>query len=216
MGPKRGPLFLYLGAMTDQRLERETGPALRVAKLIGPVLEGMGFRLVRVRVIGQNGQTLQIMAERPDGSFTIDDCEQASRAISPVLDVADPIAGRYHLEVSSPGIDRPLVRPDDFERWAGHEAKIETSVPQAGRKRFRGNIEGCERGEVRLRIDGPGGGGERLLLGIPFADIAEAKLVMTDRLIEAARLRRPASAAMGDGSTWSGEPQSTRATDRRQ
>src|SRR5436190_14535723 len=179
VGPKRGPLFLYLGAMTDQRLERETGPALRVAKLVGPVLEGMGFRLVRVRVIGQNGQTLQIMAERPDGSFTIDDCEQASRAISPVLDVADPIAGRYHLEVSSPGIDRPLVRPDDFERWTGHEAKIETSVPLAGRKRFRGNIEGCEGGEVRLRIDGPEGGGERLLVGIPFADIAEAKLVMT-------------------------------------
>jgi ribosome maturation factor RimP len=202
--------------MTDQRLTRETGPALRVAKLIEPVLEGMGLRLVRVRLLGQNGQTLQIMAERPDGSFSIDDCEGVSRAISPVLDVEDPISGRYHLEVSSPGIDRPLVRPEDFERWAGHEAKIEMSVPQAGRKRFRGEIEGYDGGEVRLHIDSSEGGKERLLIGVPFADIAEAKLVMTDRLIEAARLRQPASAAMGDGSAWSDETQSIPVTDRRQ
>ena len=118
MGPSRGPPFL-LPEMTDQRLTRETGPALRVAKVVEPVLDGMGFRLVRVKL---SGSTLQIMAERPDGSFTIDDCEQASRAISPVLDVEDVISNRYFLEMSSPGIDRPLVRQEDFERWAGHEA----------------------------------------------------------------------------------------------
>jgi ribosome maturation factor RimP len=141
-----------------------------------------------------SGPTLQIMAERPDGTFSIDDCEKASRAISPVLDVADPIASRYHLEVSSPGIDRPLVRPADFETWAGHEAKIELTVAVAGRKRFRGVLEGFCEGEVRLTIDSPEGGGERLLVGVPFADIAEAKLVLTDRLIDAARRRRPAAA----------------------
>src|SRR5439155_26546967 len=108
--------------MTEQRLTRETGPALLVAKLVEPVLEGLGFRLVRVKM---SGSTLQIMAERPDGTFSIDDCEQVSRAISPLLDVADVIASRYHLEVSSPGIDRPLVRASDFEAWAGHEAKVE-------------------------------------------------------------------------------------------
>jgi ribosome maturation factor RimP len=202
--------------MTDDRLTRETGPALRVARLIEPALQGMGFRLVRVRLTGQNGQTLQIMAERPDGSFTIDDCEEVSRAISPVLDVEDPIAGHYHLEVSSPGLDRPLVRSEDFERWAGHEVKLEMSVPLAGRKRFRGEIEGYEEGEVRLRIDDPESGNEKLLIGLPFADIAEAKLVITDRLIEASRLRQPKTAAMGDGSEWSDEPQPVPEINRRQ
>jgi ribosome maturation factor RimP len=184
--------------MTDQRLTRETGPALRVAKLVEPVLEGLGFRLVRVKM---SGATLQIMAERPDGSFTIDDCEQASRAISPVLDVEDVIASRYFLEMSSPGIDRPLVRRQDFERWAGHEAKIEMAVPQAGRKRFRGIIEGLADSEVRLFIDNPEGGSEKLLIGVPFADIGEAKLILTDALIEAAKSRRKGP-AMADGSEW--------------
>jgi ribosome maturation factor RimP len=172
----------------------------------------MGFRLVRVRL---TGQTLQIMAERPDGGFTIDDCETTSRAISPVLDVEDPISSRYFLEVSSPGIDRPLVRPEDFKRWAGHEAKIEMSVPLAGRKRFRGSIEGYGEGDVRLLIDDPEGGKEKIVVGLPFADIAEAKLVMTDRLIEAARLRQ-SSTALSDGSAWSDEPQPVPVTDRRQ
>ena len=184
--------------MTDQRLTRETGPALRVAKLIEPVLDGLGFRLVRVKM---SGSTLQIMAERPDGSFTIDDCEQASRAISPVLDVEDVISSRYFLEMSSPGIDRPLVRTEDFERWAGHEAKIEMAVPQAGRKRFRGVLEGFVDGEVRLFIDNPEGGSEKLLVGVPFSDIGEAKLMLTDALIEAAKARRTGP-AMADGSDW--------------
>ncbi|MGE0005943.1 MAG: ribosome maturation factor RimP [Parvibaculaceae bacterium] len=188
--------------MTDRRLTRETGPALRVAKLVEPVLEGLGFRLVRVRM---SGATLQIMAERPDGSFTIDDCERASRAVSPVLDVEDVISSRYFLEMSSPGIDRPLVRAEDFERWAGHEVKVEMAVPQAGRKRFRGILEGFAEGEVRLYIDNPEGGSEKLLIGVPFADIGEAKLVLTDALIEAAKARR-AGAAMADGSEWTENP----------
>jgi ribosome maturation factor RimP len=184
--------------MTDERLTRETGPALRVAKLVEPVLESMGFRLVRVRL---SGQTLQIMAEQPDGSFTIDDCEQASRAISPILDVEDVMQGRYFLEMSSPGIDRPLVRPEDFERAAGHEAKIEMAVPQAGRKRFRGVLEGYHEGEIRVFIDDPEGGKEKLLVGLAFADVADAKLVLTDQLIEAARAAK-AGAAVADGSEW--------------
>jgi ribosome maturation factor RimP len=195
--------------MTDQRLTRETGPALRVVKVVEPVLDGMGFRLVRVKM---SGSTLQIMAERPDGSFTIDDCEQASRAISPLLDVEDVISNRYFLEMSSPGIDRPLVRTEDFERWAGHEAKIEMAVPQAGRKRFRGVLEGYADGEVRLFIDNPEGGPDKLLIGLPFADIDEAKLVLTDALIEAAKSRR-AGPSMADGSEWTEDEETKETTD---
>lgn len=208
MGPSRGPPFL-LPEMTDQRLTRETGPALRVVKVVEPVLDGMGFRLVRVKM---SGSTLQIMAERPDGSFTIDDCEQASRAISPLLDVEDVISNRYFLEMSSPGIDRPLVRTEDFERWAGHEAKIEMAVPQAGRKRFRGVLEGYADGEVRLFIDNPEGGPDKLLIGLPFADIDEAKLVLTDALIEAAKSRR-AGPSMADGSEWTEDEETKETTD---
>lgn len=178
------------------RLSRETGPAQRVAALAEPVLEAMGFRLVRVKMLGS---TVQIMAERPDGTFTIDDCEKFSRAFSPVLDVEDVMSGRYHLEVSSPGIDRPLVRPKDFEDWAGHDSKIEMAVPLAGRKRFRGILEGYEDGEVRLYIDNPEGGSEKLLVGVPFKDIADAHLVLTDELIAAARARH-APKGYGDGS----------------
>ena len=181
--------------MTDQRLTRETGPALRVAVLVEPILKDMGFRLVRVKM---TGNTLQIMAERPNGSFSIDDCEQVSRAISPLLDVEDVISSRYQLEVSSPGIDRPLVRSADFEAWAGHEVKIEMAVPVAGRKRFRGPLEGFHDGEVRLYIENPQGGAEPLLVGVPFADIGSANLVLTDKLIEDARQRRPIG-AYGDG-----------------
>jgi len=187
--------------MEEKRLARETGPALRVAKLVEPVLDSMGFRLVRVKL---SGPSLQIMAERPDGLFSIEDCEQASRAISPVLDLEDPIPSRYHLELSSPGIDRPLVRAEDFERWAGHEAKIEMATPQAGRKRFRGILEGYADGEIRLFIDNPEGGTEKVLVGLPFDAISDAKLVLTDALIEAARQRLP-SHGMADGSEWAGD-----------
>ena len=166
-----------------------------MAALAEPVLKDMGFRLVRIKTFGS---TVQIMAERPDGTFTIDDCEKFSRGFSPMLDVADFISAKYHLEISSPGIDRPLVRPTDFETWAGHEVKIELAVPQAGRKRFRGNLEGYHEGEVRLFIDNPEGGSESLLVGLPFADINEANLVLTDELIEAAKARLPEK-AYGDG-----------------
>ena len=182
-------------------MARETGPALRVAALVEPVLEGMGFRLVRVKMFGS---TLQIMCERPaDGRFSVDQCADVSRAIAPVLDVADVISSRYHLEVSSPGIDRPLVRSGDFENWAGHEVKIEMAVPQAGRKRFKGDLEGYADGEVRLFIENPAGG-ERLLIGVPFRDIDDAKLTLTDALIEASRLQETPGAAT-DGSDWDHE-----------
>ena len=180
--------------MESQRLSRETGPAARIAALAEPVLEGMGYRLVRVRMFGS---TLQIMAERSDGSFTIEDCEQFSKGFSPVLDVADVISSKYQLEVSSPGIDRPLVRPEDFENWDGHDARIEMVVPVAGRKRFRGILEGYHEGEVRLYIDNPEGGKDKLLIGLPFADIHDAHLVMTDELIAAARAKLPANIEVG-------------------
>jgi ribosome maturation factor RimP len=190
--------------MPSERLSRETGTAARVARLVEPVLEGLGYRLVRVRMIGASGRTLQIMAERPDGTMTIDDCETASRAISPLLDVEDPVSGSYDLEISSPGIDRPLVRPEDFERWQGHEAKIELAVPQDGRRRFRGILEGFANGRVKLSIDAPEGAGQKTTVNLPFADLAEAKLVMTDRLIADARARLAATNALGDGSEWLG------------
>ena len=175
---------------TEDRLARETGPAQRVVALAEPVLADLGFRLVRVKL---TGSTLQIMAERPDGTFAIEDCEAVSRAMSPLLDVEDVISARYHLEVSSPGIDRPLVRPSDFESWAGHETRIEMAVPVAGRKRFKGRLEGYTQGEVRLFIENPEGADkEPLLIGVPFADIGDAKLVLTDELIAAARARLPA------------------------
>ena len=195
--------------MANERLGRETGAALRVARLIEPILANLGFRLVRVRMSGASGRTLQIMAERPDGTMTIDDCETASRAISPLLDVEDPVSGRYDLEVSSPGIDRPLVRPEDFERWAGHEAKIEMLAPQDGRRRFRGILSGFADGEVRLFLDQPAGeraGGERVMVGLPFAGMAEAKLVLTDELIADARKRRQGTVTMADGSDWEDRP----------
>jgi ribosome maturation factor RimP len=164
--------------------------------LAEPVLADLGFRLVRVKM---SGPTLQIMAERPDGTFSIEDCEAVSRAMSPLLDVEDVISARYHLEVSSPGIDRPLVRPSDFEAWAGHEVKVEMAVPVAGRKRFRGTLEGYTDGEVRFFIENPEGASkEPLLIGVPFADIGEAKLVLTDELIAAARARLPQK-GYGDG-----------------
>jgi ribosome maturation factor RimP len=188
--------------MTDTRLARETGPAQRIAALAEPVLESMGYRLVRVKV---SGSTVQIMAERPDGSFTIDDCEQFSRQFSPMMDVADIISAHYQLEVSSPGIDRPLVRAADFEIWAGHEVKIDMTVPQAGRKRFKGELEGYHDGEVRLFIENPESAKlDPVLIGVPFAEIGEARLVLTDALIDAAKEKLKAS-GIGDAADFEGE-----------
>ena len=160
----------------DRRFARETGPARTIADLAEPVLAELGFRLVRVKVSGRDGGTVQIMAERPTGEMSVEDCAAISRALSPLLDAYDPMPGQYRLEVSSPGIDRPLVRPSDFALWAGHEAKVELNEMVDGRKRFRGVIEGIAKDEVRLRIELEGKA-EHVVIGLPFALIGEAKLV---------------------------------------
>jgi ribosome maturation factor RimP len=180
------------GAASDARFVGETGLAADVAALAEPVLIDMGFRLVRVAISGRDGVTVQIMAERPDGTMTVEDCEVVSRALSPVLDVAYPIERAYRLEISSPGIDRPLVRKSDFERYTGHVAKIETSMPIQGRKRFRGVLAGTEGEGVRIRRDDAAEGDEAELL-IPIEEMSEAKLVLTDELVAEA-LRREKSA----------------------
>ncbi|MFJ5367628.1 ribosome maturation factor RimP [Bosea sp. CER48] len=171
-------------AVSDQeaRLVVESGVAARVATIIEPAIADLGYRLVRVRVTAQNGCTLQIMAERPDGSMTVEGCEEISQAISPVLDVDDPIQAAYHLEISSPGIDRPLVRASDFERWAGHLTKIDTSEPVAGRKRFRGILRGAAGQDALLTRDDAKSEEERDV-AIPMRLIAEARLVLTDALV---------------------------------
>jgi ribosome maturation factor RimP len=172
----------------EPRLITEPGRAARVAALAEPVLAALGYRLVRVRISGSSGCTVQIMAERPDGSLAIEDCEAASRALSPVFDANDPIEGPYRLEVSSPGIDRPLVRRSDFDRYAGHIAKIEMLVAIDGQRRFRGEITGTEGDCVRMRPD-DGADGEKEAALLPLDDMMEARLVLTDALI-AESLRR--------------------------
>lgn len=171
-----------LDLLAEPRLVTEPGMAARVSAVAGPVLQGMGYRLVRIKVSGEQGCTVQIMAERPDGTMLIEDCEAISKALSPVLDVADPIDRAYRLEISSPGIDRPLVRRSDFERHAGHLVKIEMAVPHQGRKRFRGTLGGVEGDSVRLHRDDirPGEDAEVVLV---MEDIADARLVLTDELI---------------------------------
>ena len=173
---------------TERRLIVEPGLPARVAAIVEPVLGDLGYRLVRVRVSGADGCTVQIMAERPDGSMTIEDCEAASRALSPVLDVADPIDRAYRLELSSPGLDRPLVRRSDFERYAGNVVKIEMAVPVEGRKRFRGVLLGTEGDAARIRCENVAPGEPDQVL-LPIEEMAEAKLVLTDALIADA-LRR--------------------------
>ncbi len=169
----------------DDRFIRESGVDARVAAIVGPVLETIGLRLVRARLMSQNGLTLQIMAERPDGTMTIEDCEEASHALSPALDVEDPIDRAYNLEVSSPGIDRPLVRAEDFAAAVGHVAKVETSVMVGGRKRFRGTVLEAAESGVTIERDNPGEG-EEATVAIPFDAISEAKLVLTDDLVREA------------------------------
>jgi ribosome maturation factor RimP len=168
--------------LPDARLIIETGLDRRIAEIIEPVMMSMGYKLVRVRLSGQNGLTLQIMAECFDGTMTVDDCEKISMAISPVLDVEDPVDKAYHLEVSSPGIDRPLVRKSDFDMWIGHLLKCETSVIVENRKRFRGILK--EAGETGFTIerDQPGYG-ETPEIVIPYSALSEARLILTDELI---------------------------------
>jgi ribosome maturation factor RimP len=177
---------------TEPRLIVEPGLPARVAAVAEPVIEDLGYRLVRVKVSAAEGCTVQIMAEQPDGSMTVEDCEAISRALSPLLDVADPVDRAYRLEVSSPGIDRPLVRKSDFERFAGHQVKIEMEVPVNGRKRFRGELAGTEGDTARLRRDDAAEGEEAEVL-LPIEEMSEAKLVLTDDLVRDA-LRREKSA----------------------
>jgi ribosome maturation factor RimP len=172
----------------DRRLIAEPGVAARVAGIVEPVLEDLGYRLVRVRITGAEGCTVQIMAERPDGSMTVEDCEAVSRALSPVLDVADPVDSAYRLEISSPGMDRPLVRRSDFERHAGHLVKIEMDVPLDGRRRFRGTIGAVEGNTVKIQRD-DAAAGDNPEVTLRIEDMSEAKLVLTDALI-AESLRR--------------------------
>ncbi|MEM8552879.1 MAG: ribosome maturation factor RimP [Pseudomonadota bacterium] len=166
--------------MNEDRLIKESGLDARVAQAVAPSVEALGFRVVRVRVTGQNGCTVQVMVERPDGTLSIEDCEAVSRVISPALDVADPISRAYHLEVSSPGIDRPLVRRSDFERWCGHEAKLETGLPIDGRRRWRGVLVGLEGPNVGVRLAEMG----RETVWLPLSELTDARLVMTDALVE--------------------------------
>jgi ribosome maturation factor RimP len=177
-------------ALHEPRLIDETGVAARIAHVAVPVLADLGFRLVRVKLSAQAGTTVQIMAERPDGTMTVDDCERVSQALSPVLDVEDPVKQAYRLEISSPGIDRPLVRVSDFSRAEGSEARIEMNhgIGEDGRKRFRGMlgaIEGETLSHVRLvRTDAKPG--ESLEVLLPLRDIADARLVLTEELIRVA------------------------------
>jgi ribosome maturation factor RimP len=187
---------------SDDRIIRESGIDARVALIVQPVLRAIGFRLVRVHLTGQNGLTLQIMAEREDGTMTVEDCEEVSRAVSPALDVDDPIEKAYHLEVSSPGIDRPLVRKSDFATWTGHLVKMETSVLVADRKRFKGKIAESDAEGVLIERD-KAAYGEEPTVRVPYDAIAEARLILTDDLIRDAlskdnRARKEAKKRRGE------------------
>ncbi len=172
---------------STQRFIVESGMAAQFAAIIEPTIVDLGFRLVRVAILGREGKTVQIMAERPDGTITIDDCELISKQVSPVLDVNDVLAGAYRLEVSSPGIDRPLVRPSDFEDWQGYEAKVELTEPVDGRRKFKGRLDGFDNGEVLMECDVEGSGLQ--ILGFPVHLVSDAKLVLTDDLIREALTR---------------------------
>ena len=152
----------------------------RLADIITPVIEGLGFELVRVRLMGGRTRVLQIMADRPDGGIGVDECGDISTAVSAVLDVEDPVEENYVLEVSSPGIDRPLTRLKDFEMWKGWEARIETSELIDGRRRFKGALAGVESDEVLITIEEAG---EDVTIGLKFDWLSDAKLILTEELI---------------------------------
>jgi ribosome maturation factor RimP len=162
----------------------------RLAGIVGPVIEGLGFELVRIRLMGGRTRILQIMADRPDGGIEVDDCATISTAVSAVLDVEDPIEENYVLEVSSPGIDRPLTRLKDFDMWEGYEARIETTELIDGRRRFKGVLAGIEGDEVLIELEE---GGETVTIGLKFDWLSDAKLILTDELIaEMLRQRKAA------------------------
>ncbi|MEL6914308.1 MAG: ribosome maturation factor RimP [Pseudomonadota bacterium] len=167
----------------------------RIREIIEPTIEGMGFELVRVRLQGGKAPLLQIMAQKPDGTIEVDDCGDISTAVSAVLDVEDPILEAYTLEVSSPGIDRPLTRLKDFDLWDGYVAKIETEELIDGRRRFKGVLAGTEDGEVLIEIEE---GGEAVTIGLKFDWLADAKLVLTDELIRDVLKGRKAAGQIDD------------------
>ncbi|MDX7953905.1 ribosome maturation factor RimP [Lichenihabitans sp. Uapishka_5] len=184
------------GTLDEPRFTTETGVGARVARIVEPVLKDLGLRLVRVKIAGVPS-SLQIMAEQPDGTMTIDACEAASKALSPVLDLDDPIAGEYRLEVSSPGIDRPLVRRSDIVRALGHEAKIELEYPVEGRKRYKGLLVEARLDTLTLkRLDARAD--EPDTVAIAYADLADARLVLTDALIRESLKAEKASEPTGD------------------
>jgi ribosome maturation factor RimP len=213
VGPGRDPLFFIAAGFMDEapdslpaialpegvdelRLIADNGLAQRVGRIVEPVLRGLRLRLVRVKISASQSPVLQIMAERPDGTMSIEDCERASVELSPTLDVEDPISQAYRLEISSPGIDRPLVRESDFRRAIGHEVRVEMAVPVDGRKRFRGEIEALAPIEgiihVRMRLSGNDKDAASSV-DLPIRDMAEARLVLTDELIRATLRREKAA-----------------------
>jgi ribosome maturation factor RimP len=163
----------------------------RLAEIVTPTIEGLGYELVRIRLMGGNTKTLQIMADRPEGGIDVEDCGKISVAVSAVLDVEDPIEEAYHLEVSSPGIDRPLTRLKDFDAWKGYEARIETSELIEGRKRFKGLLAGTEGDEVLIEI-------EEGTIGLKFDWLADAKLILTDELIAEMLRQKKATGAVDE------------------
>lgn len=175
--------------MTD--LIAKTAMDRRLADILTPVIEGMGFELVRIRLMSGKTKTLQIMAERPEGGIEVDDCAEISTAVSALMDVEDPIEDNYTLEVSSPGIDRPLTRLKDFDTWQGYEARIETAELIDGRKRFKGVLAGIEGNEVLINL--PDETGEDVTLGLEFDWLSDAKLILTDELITEMLRQRKAS-----------------------
>ena len=180
--------------MTD--LVAKTAMDRRLAEIIRPTVEGMGFELIRIRLMGGQTRVLQIMADRPEGGIEVDECGDISVAVSAVLDVEDPIEDNYVLEVSSPGIDRPLTRLKDFDIWKGWEARIETSELIDGRRRFKGMLAGVEGDEVLITLDE---GKEEVTIGLQFDWLSDAKLILTDELIAEMLRQRKASGALADG-----------------
>jgi ribosome maturation factor RimP len=178
--------------LEDDRIIKETGLEARIYAVLAPAAADLGMRLVRIKMSGRNGATLQIMAERLDGSMTVVDCEALSNAVSPILDVEDLIDRAYHLEVSSPGIDRPLTRALDFENWAGYLVKLQTATIVAGRKRFTGIIGPVKDGMLTL-LPSPNEGGGKEPAEIPLDQLSDAVLVLTDELIDEALKRDKAA-----------------------
>ncbi len=190
----RGPVFLCLDDMSNDLIAKAAIDR-RLAEIITPVIEDLGFELVRVRLMSGKSTTLQVMADKEGGGIEVDDCAEISNAISAVLDVEDPILDAYTLEVSSPGIDRPLTRLKDFETFEGYEAKLETGELIDGRRRFKGVLAGVEGDEVLINIEQDG---EEVTIGLNFDWLSDAKLVLTDELIKEMLRQRKAAGALDE------------------